>query len=314
MRCALRLLLCCLAGPAWAELSFEFPGASVQTFSEELPFHAYNLPLGPFADGEIPTLVAEGPFTRGVWRIKTANGSTLQVTDSLRQQLERMGFELLFECDTQRCGGFDFRFGTDVIAEPKMHVDLGDFRFLSAQRLGGARPEYLSLLVSGSSDFAYVQMTRIGFDAAGGLDLAASPETPAADRMASGLESGSIADKLLRTGSVALDDLIFRSGSADLGDTTFASLAEIAGFLKDRPGAGLALVGHTDAVGSLEANIALSRRRAQSVRARLVSQFGVPQGQVSADGVGYLAPRASNATEEGRARNRRVEAVLTTVE
>lgn len=314
MKAIAGIFLCALAGPVWAELSFEFPGTSVQTYSEEKEFHAHNLPLGPYSDGEIPTLVAEGPMIRGVWRLANTNGSTLQVIDSLRQQTERMGFELLFECDTQKCGGFDFRFGTDVIAEPKMHVDLGDFRFLSAQRLGGATPEYLSLLVSSSSDFAYVQMTRIGQGPSTGLDLTESPEATAVDRVITSLESGSISEELLQNGSVVLDDLVFTSGSSNLGDGPFSSLAEIAKFLKDRPESRLALVGHTDAVGSLKANIGLSRKRAQSVRRRLISGFQVPGGQLSADGVGYLAPRTNNATDESRARNRRVEAVLTSLQ
>ena len=69
-------------------------------------------------------------------------------------------------------------------------------------------------------------------------------------------------------------------------------------------------MGHSDAVGSLEANIALSRARARSVAGRLVDTHGVARGQLRAEGAGYLAPRASNATEDGRALNRRVEVVV----
>jgi OOP family OmpA-OmpF porin len=72
----------------------------------------------------------------------------------------------------------------------------------------------------------------------------------------------------------------------------------------------VALVGHTDAEGGLAANIDLSRRRAAAVRDRLVAQHGIAAERLSAEGVGWLAPRATNATEAGREANRRVEAVV----
>ena len=72
----------------------------------------------------------------------------------------------------------------------------------------------------------------------------------------------------------------------------------------------VALVGHTDSVGSLDGNITVSRSRAQSVRDALVRGLGVPAAQVDAQGAGYLSPIATNDTEDGRTANRRVEAVL----
>ena len=91
----------------------------------------------------------------------------------------------------------------------------------------------------------------------------------------------------------------------------FASLAELADWLARTPDVAVAIVGHTDADGSLEGNIAISRRRAQAVVDRLVADYGVPAGQLTAAGMGYLAPVASNLTPDGRAANRRVEAVIT---
>lgn len=70
------------------------------------------------------------------------------------------------------------------------------------------------------------------------------------------------------------------------------------------------MIGHTDATGSLSANIALSKQRAASVRAILLSNFGLPAEQISFDGVGPAAPRADDATAAGRALNRRVEVVV----
>ena len=70
------------------------------------------------------------------------------------------------------------------------------------------------------------------------------------------------------------------------------------------------MVGHTDSVGGFDGNLALSRRRAEAVAAALVKDYGVAAGRLVGNGVASLAPVASNASEEGRAKNRRVELVL----
>ena len=68
--------------------------------------------------------------------------------------------------------------------------------------------------------------------------------------------------------------------------------------------------GQADADGDLASNQALSERRARSVVERLVADYGASRAQLTADGVGYLVPIATNATPEGRTANRRVEAVV----
>ena len=107
-----------------------------------------------------------------------------------------------------------------------------------------------------------------------------------------------------------LADLDFGTGAAALGAGPFASLAALAEYLKADPARRIALVGHTDTVGGYDANLALSRRRARAVMDRLAKAHGVPPAQMEAEGIAYLAPRASNTARAGREANRRVEAVL----
>jgi len=71
----------------------------------------------------------------------------------------------------------------------------------------------------------------------------------------------------------------------------------------------LYVVGHTDNTGTYEYNLDLSRRRAAAVVEALTRGHGVAAARLKAVGVGPVAPVASNATEEGRAKNRRVELV-----
>ena len=295
-----------------AALTFTFPEPAATTVQTSEPMGNYRMPVGPWKDGAIPTLNAEGVVEQRVWRIVGRSLGTLQILNALRSQVTAAGFTVAYECETDACGGFDFRYGTEVQPEPMMHVDLGDFRYLAARRIVASSPEVLSLLVSRSADAAYVQMIHVGGAPSDATDVTAPQTAPApvaqttpTDDFVTRLESG---------GSVALDDLKFGSGSSVLDPGPYESLTDLATFLKANPKSTVALVGHTDAVGALDANVALSKKRAASVVDALVSDYGVNRSQLDAEGVGYLAPRATNLTEAGRTENRRVEVMLTSTQ
>ncbi len=323
IRRAAALALALVALLPVAAQALTLPPNAIATADTSVTWGSFAIPVGPFADGGVEKLVAEGSINHSAWQIRGGAATTLQLLAPLRDQLQDAGFEVLFECSTTECGGFDFRYETLVLPEPDMHVDLGDFRYLAAVQMAGDHPEFVALLVSRSSESGFVQMTRVGAAPQAAVaatasgktpDATASNKTPDAPAPIAATVSqpvgGSLAMQLDATGAANLDDLVFEPGSAALGAGEFASLAELAALLLANPDQRLTLVGHTDATGSLDANIALSKRRAQSVVDRLVSSFAVPVAQISAEGAGYLAPRASNVSEGGRALNRRVEAVL----
>ena len=109
-------------------------------------------------------------------------------------------------------------------------------------------------------------------------------------------------------GRVVLEGVQFETGSAALAAGSEGPLAEAARLLRGRPGLRVRVEGHTDDTGSAEGNRRLSERRARAVRDWLVAS-GVDASRLEAVGVGPAQPVASNATAEGRARNRRVELV-----
>lgn len=297
-----------LAPPAGAGPVLEFPGAARMTYARTDRVASTRIPVGPHDGTSMPTLRTEGQVTRQVWTIAANRATTLDLIEPLRQQLESAGFEVLLNCETRACGGFDFRFAADVLPEPEMHVDLGDFRFLSARRVReDAPPEFVTLMVSRSSDKAYVQMVATGEGSGGTAEVALSTRGPRAEDVSA---PATLAAALAEHGSAVLDGVRFQSGSASLGDAVPPILEDLAKWLQEDASRHVVLVGHTDASGSLAANIALSRKRARAVRRYLIERAGIPAGQVDAEGVGYLSPRASNETEEGRAANRRVEVVL----
>ena len=304
------LTLALIAAPAFAAPTLSLPPSAARTAEDARVRGSYELPVGPWHDGGIEALSIQGEVSRTAWRITDNRDPTLAILDGLRAQLKSEGFEVIFECDTDTCGGFDFRFATEVLPEPQMHVDLGDYRVLSAQRGSGASADYVCLIVSRTSDSAYVQMTRVGEALNAPLPIAAARYEPEVAKPT----VGALADQLVASGKVVLGDLVFASGTTELGPGPFASLADLATWLKANPDKTIALVGHSDATGPLATNVALSRARALSVLDRLAADYAVPRAQMAADGVGFLSPVASNLTEDGRTKNRRVEALITSTQ
>lgn len=101
----------------------------------------------------------------------------------------------------------------------------------------------------------------------------------------------------------------FASGQAELTPEAAASVRALGIYLAALPGGAIQVVGHTDSQGAAAANQALSERRAQQVRATLVAA-GVERARISASGVGAAQPVADNGTAAGRAKNRRVEVIV----
>lgn len=289
-------------------LTLTLPGPILGEESRSETHGSYALPLGPYDGQTVPSRQIDGAVDQRAYQLDTPELTTLAALTALRDQIIAAGFEVAFLCDTRACGGFDFRFGTDVLPEPDMHVDLGDFRFLSATKGG----EAVSVLVSRSATSVYVQITRVSPSALppplAGASVDLEAEVP---RSTPAPVASDIGGALEANGAVVLEDLVFASGSAALSAGDYPSLAAVAAWLEANPDGTLALVGHTDASGSLAANVALSERRAEAVAQVLVDQYGADRRRITSEGVGFLAPRATNQTDEGRQKNRRVEAVVT---
>ena len=302
------VLMLALAGPASAQ-SLQFPSNATLTREEVSALDSYVIPTDIWDDGAVPMQTVEGQVTRQAWQIAAQSLTTLQILRPLREQLRNDRFRVLFECQTEACGGFDFRFAIDTFPPPEMRINLGDFRFLSAERRGPEGMEHLTLVVSRTAQAGYVEVTYVAPAAMDAAPISGADAEPL--RTLGAMPDADLAEQLDTVGRSLLSDLEFETGSAQLGDQVFASLQALADYLRIYPDRTVALVGHTDSAGSLEANIALSKRRAASVLERLVADYAVPRRQLAAEGMGYLAPIASNLTEAGREANRRVEVIVT---
>jgi outer membrane protein OmpA-like peptidoglycan-associated protein len=172
-------------------------------------------------------------------------------------------------------------------------VDGFDYRYIAAKKSSGAGDTYAAVLVSKNNDDIYTQLvvTVVGSMANRMVDAAA---------MTKGLGE---------KGHIALYGIYFDTDKAVVKAESKPTLDEIAKMLRAQPQLAIVIVGHTDSQGAYDYNMDLSRRRAEAVAAALTQDYRIARTRLRTAGVGFLAPVGSNASEDGRALNRRVELV-----
>lgn len=302
------------ANPA-AALDFALPENAVQRAQRTEVATLQPLPSGVFSGPSTPFLDAEGRVSHAAYSLTSTSLTSFQLIAPLRAQLEKNGYNIRFACADTVCGGFDFRYLLDLLPEPQMHIDLGNYQYLLAEHPDG---DVAAIVTSRARTAGFIHITQISPNDTGAVTvepptagLPDAADTTLTTNLPSRGSTGLIRELNAR-GAFTLDDLTFETGSSALGDGPFKSLQQLAQYLTQTPEVRVVLVGHTDTQGELDSNIALSRKRAASVQDRLIKTYGVAARQLSAEGIGFLSPRASNATKDGRNTNRRVEAVLAT--
>jgi outer membrane protein OmpA-like peptidoglycan-associated protein len=116
-------------------------------------------------------------------------------------------------------------------------------------------------------------------------------------------------NKLITEGKFVTTGITFDVNSATIKPESYGTLKTIAQVLQDNADVRVKIIGHTDSDGDDNANMALSKKRAEAVKAVLSSDFGVNASRLESDGKGESQPVGDNKTPEGKANNRRVEFV-----
>ncbi|MBA2398980.1 MAG: OmpA family protein [Bradyrhizobium sp.] len=278
--------------------SRDFPGigrfaGSVISGHQVKNFDTARMQAAPFRDGKpsgTPRL--EGRITRIAYRT-SAGPSIVEVSRNFETQLTKAGFEPLLNCETEACGGIPFTEAIEALPIPQMWVDGFNYHYYAARKSEGGRETYASVVVSENNRDIYAQLTvaEIG---------AIENKMVDADAMAKGLRE---------IGRIALYGIYFDTDKALIRPESRPTLEQIAKLLASHVALNVFIVGHTDSQGPYAYNLDLSRRRAEAIAAELVKTYHIGAPRLQTAGVAHLAPVGSNASEAGRALNRRVELV-----
>lgn len=231
-----------------------------------------------------------------------SNRSSLEVMANYKSELSTKGFQILFECNDQDCLSGTFRdlYVMGELLDPSNGISTAYFdhaRYIFAEKKAGGSV-HASILVGEVKD-AGVAFLRVLEEKPMDANQVQVPQATAEDLSAS----------LAAAGSANVYGILFDYDQDAVKPESKPALDEIAAVLNGNPVLLLKVIGHTDNVGGEAYNLDLSSRRAANVSAALVGGYGIDPARLTFEGAGFSRPIESNDTEEGRAKNRRVELV-----
>lgn len=254
-------------------------------------------------EGTVSTRLYWGPRGR----------SPLEIFRNYQSALRSAGFTTVYQCETAQCNDDDTQRKMSFWGSKARWVDNGASDYYVI-RLFQAKPSFNYL--HAQKNGVHVQIgVRAGEDddpnsSGRSLQFVQIVEAARVEQGNVTVDAAAIGDALKREGKIALYGIHFDTSLAVMKSESTPELAQMAAALKNTPALAVFIVGHTDNQGNMEANLALSRRRAQAVVDALVTTHGISRNRLLAQGVANFAPSASNDSESGRAKNRRVEMVV----
>jgi len=228
--------------------------------------------------------------------------SVFEIFKSYENALKNAGFEILLTLDKTNCGinlseqlyiG-EFNGLNSLPAGKAIKPDFkeGEFAYLSAKKKINDKDVYIVVYIT-NWDWPLITFDAIEVQSMDkGLVTVKDLETD-----------------LSQNGHIAIYGIHFDTGKSDIKPESAQTLRNIAEFMTTHPDKKYIIVGHTDNTGDFDNNLKLSLERANAVINELVTKYNVKAAQVRAYGNGSTAPISTNATDEGRAKNRRVEIV-----
>lgn len=271
----------------------------------------------------------EGRLTRTVYVIPEGR-SVLEVVRNYTNELEGKGAKTLFQCSKAECGEeFHKVHAVARALKPEGAAYNRERRALAANALEYVDPQADQRMwvgewkreanaAGGSDVFVAVYAATQTGGSMGDISTALKGrvlamvevlETKAMQRNLAFVSAEQIGGALGKDGRVALYGILFDFDKAELKPQSDKQLVEMANLLKSNAGLKVFIVGHTDNKGTLAYNIDLSQRRAEAVAKALAAKYGIAADRMVAKGVGPLSPLAPNDSEDGQAKNRRVELV-----
>ncbi|MFK2905195.1 DUF4892 domain-containing protein [Dyella ginsengisoli] len=298
-----------LAGSHDHPLVSRFAG-SVITGYRAVDYDRMLLPLGKTVDDKLSKSdTVEGRITRIAY-VAPAGKSALEIFRNFRQALSAAGFTTRFSCEGDPGCGDGYQFA-DAVVDPVFQQLESEDRGLMSKSLYPSNDNLDALtahLSRPQGDVDLVLLVAKDDNELPGIFLEICEHEPMATGQVS-VDAKAMGDGLASAGHVALYGLHFANDSAAIDPSSKTTLAEMAKLMSERPALKVYIVGHTDDTGAAAHNLTLSQQRAQAVVQALAADYHVAANRMTAEGVASWAPVASNATEAGRAQNRRVELV-----
>ncbi len=268
-------------------------------------------------------ITAEGARTTLFYR-EPKDAGTLECLRSYQNDLKAAGFEVLFEGSS-----------AGKPTDDSNTLDNGYGRFIKAVYQSETDYDIQQYTMPGADDYRYTALRKTGENGAGDVYVTVfcaavtaswkAPEkgilegtvlarvdvleTKAMNNRMVLVKADEMEKQINATGRVALYGIYFDFNKATLQPESAETLKEVENLLKADSGLRLLVVGHTDNVGGFDSNKSLSERRAAAVVEELQKNHGIASQRLFPFGCGFACPAAPNTTDDGRAKNRRVELV-----
>ena len=274
-------------------------------------FDEYLLPLSKPTKLSPPaytkSLAVEGQVSRCTYL--APNGRTVtELVRNYKLEFQRLGLDTLYEKKGTDTGWFGPTFakiaGEDGLNQILAYNEADERVLVGKSR--DAKPTYYMIFVTSYNDGVIPERLKGAITKGRALAEVVVIAPDAMEQKMTFVNADEMKKQLRDTGRVALYGISFDTGKDVLKPESQPTIAEIVNLLKQDPTLKIHVVGHTDNQGKVDLNLDLSRRRAASVLRAITAQAIAP-GRLDSFGCGLYAPVASNATEEGRAKNRRVE-------
>ena len=250
-------------------------------------------------DNKISNFEIDGKITRIQYSVGKEH-SVFEIFKSYENSLKGSDFEILTTLNDKNCGAnlqeqlYNDEFnGLNKLPREALNPGDDEFYYLAAKKNIGNKNIFIVVYTAFERGDLLVTFDAIEVQA---------------------LEKGLVTVKdldsdLSQNGHIAIYGIHFDSGKSEIKQGSTQTLKNIAEFLNTHPNKKYIIAGHTDNKGNFDVNLKLSLERANAVLNELVTNYNVKVTQLKAYGDGSTAPIATNTTDEGRAKNRRVEIV-----
>lgn len=317
--------LAALAYPDVSALAADIPGAKdpagIMRYEgteivrfEQIKFDRFVLPLGKMTKFDFSTKQAEfersepyeGAVTRATYHLADPTRSSLEIYRNYEKALTESGWEIAWRASGKPEFGNSF---PHLYENIKDNDQLFTYSEAAGHVLAAKKP------AQGLAALLFVTKFQDGLrrglkiekgDPIIQLDLV---QTKQMEQKMVVVPAAEMQKAFSQRGGVALYGILFDFNKAEIKSESEEAIAEIAKLLKGSPELRVVVTGHTDSIGEFSVNQELSQRRASAVVATLSSKYGINPARMIPFGASSSAPIATNQTEEGRTKNRRVEVV-----